>query len=431
MIKMSAFGSLILIFAIIATFIIPSSGPLSGASIGVLEMSQREKADYVNIRQNVDIPAELPYLAQFSEDDMSGDFVCDVTSSVSSGYYSKPQTVMLESKYDLYYTTDGTIPDINSTKYDPATGIYIDENTFLTVRAFNNGKVSTVLMGSYVIFKDTTSYKYAYGYNSLNETDQYIYEKMYDAISNFETEFDVGNYGISFSRLNKIMFILNYDNPMLFQAPNYLNIKKGTQDDVRQVNIYYAYNEAECELRKRLCEQRVDEIFSEADGSKSLMDYLVLIHRSILSKTVYYDDTDEMDIYEAYGVLVNGQGVCESYSRAFEYVCQRMGLDNLLIVGDSEGVSHMWNMIKMDNEWYHIDLTWDDGDNDEIYCDFFNVDDKTITTYGYREISPIAREGDVENGKEIYNYYEIPEAYSMYYNYSYYYFGEVYDELYY
>ena len=36
------------------------------------------------------------------------------------------------------------------------------------------------------------------------------------------------------------------------------------------------------------------------------------------------------------------------------------GLDVQCITGKMEGVSHMWNIIKLDGEYYHVDVTSDD-----------------------------------------------------------------------
>ena len=43
-----------------------------------------------------------------------------------------------------------------------------------------------------------------------------------------------------------------------------------------------------------------------------------------------------------------------------------------------DGEKHAWNLIKLDKEWYHADLTWDDPEPDEtsrIMYTYFNVDD--------------------------------------------------------
>ena len=37
---------------------------------------------------------------------------------------------------------------------------------------------------------------------------------------------------------------------------------------------------------------------------------------------------------------------------------------------------HMWNSVKIDGNWYHLDITWDDSEN--AYYHYFNLSDKVI-----------------------------------------------------
>lgn len=66
-----------------------------------------------------------------------------------------------------------------------------------------------------------------------------------------------------------------------------------------------------------------------------------------------------------YGALVQRRGVCESYARAYKYILDDMGIENVLVTGtatNSSGATedHMWNYVKLDGEWYAVDVTWDD-----------------------------------------------------------------------
>ena len=63
------------------------------------------------------------------------------------------------------------------------------------------------------------------------------------------------------------------------------------------------------------------------------------------------------------GALVNRKCVCKGFVSAFKYLCDRLGdLEVMMVVGDIKGLGlHAWNMAKVDGEFYHIDVTWDDG----------------------------------------------------------------------
>lgn len=65
----------------------------------------------------------------------------------------------------------------------------------------------------------------------------------------------------------------------------------------------------------------------------------------------------------AYGTLLEGQGVCTSYARAFQFLTQLAGFDCMVDIGDSSAGPHAWNMMCTGgNNYYMVDVTWNDTD---------------------------------------------------------------------
>lgn len=65
--------------------------------------------------------------------------------------------------------------------------------------------------------------------------------------------------------------------------------------------------------------------------------------------------------HSAYGILLEGYGVCESYAKAMSRLLDAVGIPNFYVVGDSDGGGHAWNYIQMPNgSWYLQDSTWND-----------------------------------------------------------------------
>lgn len=93
---------------------------------------------------------------------------------------------------------------------------------------------------------------------------------------------------------------------------------------------------------------------------------------------IFNADYDEsMLIHEPGGVLCRASGVCESYALAYQMLLDAAGIPVLYMTGYAGGESHAWNLVKLDNEWYHIDCTWDDpkGGGNEGYGYFGLSDD--------------------------------------------------------
>lgn len=82
------------------------------------------------------------------------------------------------------------------------------------------------------------------------------------------------------------------------------------------------------------------------------------------------------------GFVADGQGICEAYANTFYIMGKMAGLDVSIITGTTNNVNHMWNQIKLDGEYYHIDVTSDDPapdvPNRERYT-YFNVSDSILS----------------------------------------------------
>ncbi len=64
--------------------------------------------------------------------------------------------------------------------------------------------------------------------------------------------------------------------------------------------------------------------------------------------------------YSAVGIILYKKGVCSGYAEAFHVFMTLMGIDCRYVTGTGNGGNHAWNLVKLDNKWYHIDVTWDD-----------------------------------------------------------------------
>ena len=65
----------------------------------------------------------------------------------------------------------------------------------------------------------------------------------------------------------------------------------------------------------------------------------------------------------AYGALIDGKAVCQGYAQSLAMILNNLNVECHTIVAMTKGsnpVLHEWVRVKLDGEWYYIDLTWDD-----------------------------------------------------------------------
>ncbi len=137
-------------------------------------------------------------------------------------------------------------------------------------------------------------------------------------------------------------------------------------------------------------EAKADEIATAASQAETLRGKILAVYESVMDGAVYaleFDAGDDADYVRcAYGVLVKGKGVCQSFSQAVKTILDKMGITCVLvngtfIDGDGNQQAHMWNYVQMDdNRWYILDATMDNalrdgGDADSLKYFLMNGSD--------------------------------------------------------
>lgn len=135
----------------------------------------------------------------------------------------------------------------------------------------------------------------------------------------------------------------------------------GNTPSLREVNIPASLTQTlGCTFRDsgiitRAVDALVAEIITDdmTDFEKALA-----LHDYIINHAEY--DLSAPCFHGAEGVLLYGRGVCDSYAEAYYALLNKVGIENHIIYGTAGGGSHAWNLVKLDEEWYFIDCTWDD-----------------------------------------------------------------------
>jgi transglutaminase/protease-like cytokinesis protein 3 len=105
-------------------------------------------------------------------------------------------------------------------------------------------------------------------------------------------------------------------------------------------------------------DKAADFILSEMPDYDNNTEKYRYIAEEICKNTEYVDIEDKTGrTYCAAGPLLDGEGICQAYATAYQWVCHRAGLFCAVVDGDC----HTWNLVKLeDGSTYHVDLTWGD-----------------------------------------------------------------------
>ncbi len=125
--------------------------------------------------------------------------------------------------------------------------------------------------------------------------------------------------------------------------------------------------------------QAAAEMLADIKATPSLTDLqkLLLLHDRIAVRCEYdyegyekykkaaignpyaqISDYIDPESFGMYGTLVLGTSVCEGYARTYQYMLNELGIENYLC--SSVDLCHVWNIVKLNGEYYHVDITFDD-----------------------------------------------------------------------
>lgn len=149
--------------------------------------------------------------------------------------------------------------------------------------------------------------------------------------------------------------INNFVHP--FNSFSHLETTYDTTGKV-EITIEHTYSDQEKELLRAKVDSIEQEIWQDTmtteEKIKAAHDYIINhsqydVARSDHNIIEYQSDT-------AYGPLLQGYSLCGGYTDAMALFLNDLQLKNYKIAS----ASHIWNGVYLNNEWLHLDLTWDD-----------------------------------------------------------------------
>ena len=69
-------------------------------------------------------------------------------------------------------------------------------------------------------------------------------------------------------------------------------------------------------------------------------------------------EPDNGSAHYAYSFLNEKRGVCQAYAWLYNLLLNDNGVESYFVI--AEEMSHAWNLVKIDGQYYHVDVTWDD-----------------------------------------------------------------------
>ncbi len=146
------------------------------------------------------------------------------------------------------------------------------------------------------------------------------------------------------------------------------------------IHITHTYEPEQIELLETTVTNIINQVITEnmsiEEQIKAIHDYIINhtkydINRSDNKVTTYHSDT-------AYGTLIEHYGICGGYADSMKLFLDYLKIPNYKISSEN----HVWNLVYLNDQWYHLDLTWDDPvtstGEDVLEYDYFLITSKEL-----------------------------------------------------
>ena len=173
---------------------------------------------------------------------------------------------------------------------------------------------------------------------------------------------DLARYEIRRDEIGALYFGTVNDYPELFFVGS--RYRYGYNGEtITAVYPEYKYDASTAERMLGAYRAKVREITAGVDESWSDFE-IALYFNDYLATHAKYDLNKAEERYDAYSLLVGGKGVCQAYTLAYRELLNQFDIPNG--TAQSDAMNHIWNLVMIGGEWYHVDVTWNDPTNNAM-----------------------------------------------------------------
>ncbi len=216
-----------------------------------------------------------------------------------------------------------------------------------------------------------------YYYDQLPENLQEAYRELYVHIMSDE---DSGEFLALIQKEDfwKVHRAVLADHPEMFWIGTSAQIETDLAGKVMAYDLETAVPVESRPSMKEKLEAAADACIAQISPDASDYEKIRFVYEYLINTVDYQSGSaDSQNIQSA---LLYRASVCAGYSRAFQYILHRMGLFCTYITGQiADGGDHAWNMVRIDGEYYYVDVTW----GDPVFTGQTAAPENRVTDYNY------------------------------------------------
>ena len=224
-----------------------------------------------------------------------------------------------------------------------------------------------------------------YWREKLDRYEKKLYDSMVLVFSRYEEQVSCGN--LAPESIQRVYMAVYDDHPELYHLPYNPSIRKitglfGANATLTVSNVFSAVQirkiDQQIESVYRTLSEQLANVKTDLEKEQAVCEYLI-------ANTTY--EINNLYNQNAATVICNHKGQCSGIAKAAKLLLNRFGIDTIIVNGTASDAStgvvgpHTWNIVKIDGEYFHLDVTFLLGGNIQkskpyrfIYCNYSDAD---------------------------------------------------------
>ena len=225
---------------------------------------------------------------------------------------------------------------------------------------------SFISVGAYAYVSDDLYEIKGYGKNEIALT-----ELIKSTLESFvEEEVDISGYNVSYDEFEDIYTAVILNEPELhYVNAIQVSISFKSKDHILAFKPVYNCTYGQLENRNKKIKSFSKSVMSGIKKKWCDEEKILYVHDRLAAHITYYNGSEKEYGRNIYDAFVDRSSVCVGYSLGFQYFMDKLGIPCINVTTED----HIWNMVCVDGQWYHVDVTWDDSSEFTKNTVFHNV----------------------------------------------------------
>ena len=198
-----------------------------------------------------------------------------------------------------------------------------------------------------------------YYFNQIPSEMNEIYRELYERLKSGEDE------AVLYARVQADTFwdawyaVLS-DHPEFFWLGSNVEVQQSAlTGEIVSYSTGITVPAAEREDMRLRLEAAADACIAGIPADASEYEKIKYVYEYLITMTDYSEAAPDNQNIQS--VLLGHASVCAGYARTFQYILHRMGMFCTYVTGQiSTGGDHAWNIVRMGDQYYNVDVTWGD-----------------------------------------------------------------------